>query len=121
MRTALVVDDSAVGRLIIGRLVRRAGWDVVEAENGRSALAILERDPPDVVFLDLLMPGMTGLDVLEDIQRRGIVTPVVVVTAEIQEHNRVACERLGVYAYLNKPVRQESISDILARIHGVFS
>ncbi len=121
MRTALVVDDSPVGRMIIARLVRRAGWEVGEAENGPAALAILERDPPDVVFLDLLMPGMSGIDVLEEVRRRRIVVPVVVVTAEVQEHNRLACERLGVHAYLNKPVSQDSISAVLARVHGVVS
>jgi CheY-like chemotaxis protein len=119
MARALIVDDSAVGRLILGRLVRRAGWHVEEADGGEAALELLERDPPDIVFLDLLMPGLTGVDVLREAQRRRVDVPIVVVTAEIQSHHRSTCEELGAHAYLNKPVNETMIAIVLESAKAV--
>jgi len=119
MARALVVDDSAVGRMILARLVRREGWAVEEADCGEAALATLERERPEMVFLDLLMPGTSGLDVLRRIRGAGIDVPVVIVTAEVQAHHRAACEELGVHAYLNKPVSGEQISRVLESAKAV--
>lgn len=114
MRRALVVDDSRVGRLIVGRMISNAGWGVIEAQDGARALEILEESSIDIVFLDLLMPGMRGVDVLREIRDRGLDVPIVVLTADAQAETRAVCARLGVAAYLNKPVNQAMISGILA-------
>ena len=114
MRRALVVDDSRVGRLIVGRMISAAGWRVIEAEDGARALEILGQNSIDIVFLDLLMPGMRGVDVLREIRDRGLDVPIVVLTADAQAETRAVCARLGVAAYLNKPVNQAMISGILA-------
>lgn len=100
-------------------MVAGAGWSVVEADSGARALEILETDPTDIVFLDLLMPGMRGVDVLREMRDRGITVPVVVLTADAQAETRAACTRLGVAAYLNKPVNQAMITGILASTPAV--
>lgn len=100
-------------------MITSAGWSVVEAESGPRALEILENDPPDIVFLDLLMPGMRGVDVLREARDRGIDVPIVVLTADAQAETRSACSRLGVAAYLNKPVNQAMITGILASTPAV--
>ncbi|MFW5789332.1 MAG: response regulator [Spirochaetota bacterium] len=114
MGRALVVDDSRVGRLIVGRMIADAGWSVVEADSGARALEIVESDPPDIVFLDLLMPGMRGTDVVRWMRDRGIHVPIAVLTADVQPETRAACARLGVAAYLNKPVSRAMIARILS-------
>jgi len=92
---------------------------VEEADCGEAALALLEHDRPDMVFLDLLMPGMPGLEVLRRIRAARIDVPVVIVTAEGQAHHRAACEDLGVHAYLNKPVNPQQISRVLESAEAV--
>jgi CheY-like chemotaxis protein len=116
---ALVVDDSRVGRLIVARMIRNAGWAVVEADSGPSAMQVIAEATPDIIFLDLHMPGMGGQDVIRRIRSLGYSVPIVVLTADAQAETREACARLGVQAYLNKPVRQAMISELLASTPAV--
>lgn len=118
MQAALIVDDSSVGRMILARMVTAAGWDVVQASGGAEALELLSRHQFDVVFLDLLMPDVDGMQVLCELRARGEHAPVVVLTADVQDATRVACERLGVRVVLTKPVTPEVVAQVLATLTG---
>ncbi len=83
-RSALIVDDEPGDRRIVRRLLEAAGWDVAEAEDGNRALAIVSARPPDLILLDLMMPGMDGFSFMDELRRRpgGCAIPIIVVTAK---------------------------------------
>jgi len=82
-KTVLVIDDDASLRRILTDLLVDEGYSVFEAPDGHRGLTLAERLTPDVILLDLALPGTTGLDVLEDLKRRQATraTPVIVMTA----------------------------------------
>ena len=91
---ALIVDDEAMNRDVIRRLLESEGWSVAEAENGAVALARLEAERPDVILLDLMMPVMDGFEFLDSVREVSELTsiPVVVVTAKYltaEDHQRL--------------------------------
>ncbi len=89
--SVLVVEDDAVTREMLGRILRRDGWGVAEARNGREALERLAGSRPDLILLDLMMPEMDGFEFVEHLRRDGSGgrIPIVVVTAkEITEEDR---------------------------------
>jgi len=102
----LVVDDNKVNRLLLARSLELQGHSVTLAENGRVALDTLRREPFDLLLLDIEMPEMNGIQVLEqlksDLQLRDL--PVVVTSAIEGLDNVVRCIELGAEDYLNKPV-----------------
>ncbi len=102
--------------MILSRLIAASGWEVSRAGGGRQALAYLEHERPDVVFVDLLMPEMSGLEFLHELRHRGYHVPVVVLTADAQEATRRACGRYPIHAFLNKPARAQMIADTLNSI-----
>jgi CheY-like chemotaxis protein len=102
---ALVVDDSRVNRMLLGRALTALGVESIEAESGLRALEIMAETPVDVVLLDLLMPELDGYETLErlaaDERLRHI--PVIVVTAVDELGSVVRCIELGATDYLPKP------------------
>jgi PAS domain S-box-containing protein len=89
--TVVIVDDDPDARKLTGRLLRKAGWKVVEANNGRVALQRVAEHHPDLIILDLMMPEMDGFDLIDALRRDAAThsTPIVVVTAkEITEEDR---------------------------------
>ena len=80
----LLVDDSSLARRSTRRLLENAGYSVVEAEDGLSALERFAIDKPDVVLLDLVMKGMYGLDVLRKLRELDPAARVIVVSADVQ-------------------------------------
>lgn len=101
----LVVDDVEANRDLLGRRVRRLGHDVLMAESGQAALAVLEREAVDVVLLDIMMPDMNGYQVLERIKtdERTRAIPVIMVSAVDEVESVVRCIDLGADDYLPKP------------------
>jgi signal transduction histidine kinase/DNA-binding response OmpR family regulator len=89
--TVVIVDDDPDARKLTGRLLRKAGWKVVEANNGRVALQRVAEHSPDLIIVDLMMPEMDGFDLIDALRRNPDThsTPIVVVTAkEITEEDR---------------------------------
>lgn len=113
MSVVLVVDDSAMTRNFTAKFARNAGHETLQAENGRQGLEMIENQQPDCVILDLLMPDLTGFEVLEELKTRNSSIPVVVLTADIQESTRVKCTALGAFAVLNKPPKEEPIREVI--------
>src|SRR5438094_9168988 len=102
----LVVDDDAMSRVQLAALVRQQGYEPIVASDGAEALAVIEREAVDVVLLDMLMPGMSGLEVLEHLAARGLTPalPVVVVSALTEREPRIAALERGATDFLTKPV-----------------
>lgn len=101
----LVVDDNASNRDLLSRRLQRQGHTVLQAENGAAALALVEKEPLDLVLLDLMMPGISGYDVLEslksDLRFRDI--PVIMISALSELDSIVRCIEAGAEDYLSKP------------------
>jgi CheY-like chemotaxis protein len=105
-RRILVVEDEPENRLFIGLMLRTEGYEVIEAEDGQSALALLQRDPlPDLILLDVMMPGLNGWEVFQRLRAdsRTIDVPVVMLTALAQRADVERAVQLGVDGYLTKP------------------
>ncbi len=102
----LVVDDDEMNRDVLSRRLLRSGYEVVTAVDGPGALAVLERQSVDLVLLDVMMPGMTGIEVLDRIRRKtpASVLPVIMVTAVAESEGLVKAMRMGANDYITKPV-----------------
>lgn len=104
MKKILVVDDSMVARMYLSAILAELGHDVYEAKDGSDALVMLEGIKPDLMIIDLLMPGMPGFDLLVELKQRSVNIPVIVVSADIQEPTKEKCYRLGASSFVHKPV-----------------
>ena len=118
MALVLIIDDSAFQRRVIRSLVRDAGYETEEAENGRTGLEKIAARKPDCILTDLLMPDMGGLELLESLREPGAAIPVIIITGNIQESVRQRCLELGAAAVVNKPVRQEELLPAIEKALG---
>ncbi|HKN96938.1 MAG TPA: response regulator transcription factor [Pseudonocardiaceae bacterium] len=102
MRRVLVVDDDDNVRDVVRRYLEHAGYQVAAAETGEDALRLAGEAPPDLVVLDLMLPGIDGFEVCRRLRQRGAV-PVVMLTARGEEDDRIAGLQLGADDYVAKP------------------
>jgi PAS domain S-box-containing protein len=102
----LVVDDEEMNRDLLSRRLIRSGYEVLTAASGAEALALLESRPIDLLLLDLMMPGMSGIEVLERVRRKWPASdfPIVMVTAVPEREGIVAAMHAGANDYIVKPV-----------------
>src|SRR6476659_5519939 len=98
----LVVDDDVLVRDVVGRYLSRAGYQVTVAGDGEHALRAAQACPPDLVVLDLMLPGVSGLEVCRRLRAAGPV-PVVMLTALGEEEDRIVGLELGADDYITKP------------------
>ncbi len=115
MTSILVVEDEETLAESLRYTLTREGYEVAVAADGRSALERLAPVPPDLVVLDLMLPGLGGLDVLRHI-RSSLAIPVVVVTAKDAEADVVAGLELGADHYMTKPF---SMRELVSRISAI--
>lgn len=114
-RKVLVVDDDPVVGQSFNRVLSRKGYAVITAANGDEALAKLNAEQYDLVFTDLRMPGMDGLEVAEQVKARQPWTPVVIVTGYGSKPSEDRARAIGVSEFLNKPLSPEMIEDSAAK------
>ena len=116
----LIVDDISDNRNILVRRFERRGFDVTEAESGFAAIDLIEREPFDVVLLDVMMPGIDGIETLKRIrgQKSASALPVIMVTAKSESANVVDALEQGANDYVTKPV---DFAVALARVNTQIS
>ena len=105
----LIVDDSALSRRTLRRILESAGYEVVEADDGMTALEVYFLEKPNLVLLDLVMKGMYGLDVLIKLREMDPNALVVVASADIQSSTRQMVDEAGALAFINKPFTSEQV------------
>jgi DNA-binding response OmpR family regulator len=115
MKTILVVDDEPGIVQISGDYLRHAGYQVLTAADGASALALIRTNAPDLIVLDIGLPGMDGLDVARETRRLG-ATPIVMLTARGEETDKLVGLELGADDYIVKPF---SPKELVARVRAV--
>lgn len=114
----LIVDDSKTMRMLVKRGLRQAGFtscEVVEAECGADAIASIEKQKPDVVLCDWNMPGMTGLELLQQLRSQGFQSTFGFVTSEGTPEMRSLAEKAGAQFYVAKPFTHEDLRRELGR------
>jgi two-component system, OmpR family, KDP operon response regulator KdpE len=112
---ALIVDDEPAIRRFLRTSLRAEGYDLVEAETGEAALAEIKRRPPDLVMLDLGLPGISGLDVIRKLREVGSAVPIIVLTSRTDEAGKVEALDLGADDYVTKPF---GMDELLARMRA---
>jgi len=111
----LVVDDEAAIREAVGYALEREGFEVVEVGDGEAALDAARSDEFDVVVLDLMLPGVSGLDVCRRLRAQSAV-PIVMLTAKEAEVDRVVGLELGADDYVTKPF---SLAELVSRVRAI--
>ncbi len=112
--TILVVDDEPSIGEVVSIYLQRAGYQVIVAGDGQAALEALERQPPDLVVLDLMLPKVDGLEIARRLRAQGD-TPIIMLTAKRQESDRITGLEMGADDYVVKPFSpQELVSRVKA-------
>jgi two-component system alkaline phosphatase synthesis response regulator PhoP len=111
----LVVDDQVEIVRVLRAYLERAGFGVLTAYDGHEALRIARQEHPDLVILDLMLPGMDGLDVCRALHREGDV-PIIMLTARVDEPERILGLEMGADDYVTKPF---SPREVVARVRAV--
>jgi two-component system, chemotaxis family, chemotaxis protein CheY len=113
----LIVDDSSLSRRTLRRILESAGYEVVEADDGMTALEIYFLEKPVLVLLDLVMKGMYGLDVLVKLREMDPKALVVVASADIQSSTRTMADEAGALGFIHKPfVSEQVIASVAAAL-----
>jgi len=99
----LVVDDDDQMRGLLQALLADEGYEIITASNGKDALKAMEEDKPNLVFLDIEMPEMDGLGVLDEMQQRSLHIPVIVITGHSTMDNAIQAIRSGAKEFITKP------------------
>ena len=109
MMTIAVIDDEATARKMVGRILTKAGYSVETFAAGRPFLQKMEQSPFDIVFLDLQLPDMGGLEILSHIKTMHLETEVIIVTGHGSISTAVEATKAGAYHYLTKPCRSHDL------------
>jgi signal transduction histidine kinase len=112
----LVVDDEEDGRSTM-RIMLGAHCVLRFADSGSSALTVLNEFTPDIILMDIMMPGLPGTELLQQIRAQGVITPVIAVTALAMEHERRYILEHGFNAYIAKPFTESTLFITMQRVH----
>jgi two-component system, NtrC family, nitrogen regulation response regulator NtrX len=107
--TLLVVDDEPQILQVVSGILQDEGFEVTTAPDGETALRLVAAGAPDLVLLDIALPGMDGLDVLQELKKRYPALPVVMISAYGSVENAVRATRLGAYDFIEKPPHADKI------------
>jgi two-component system, cell cycle response regulator DivK len=109
----LVVDDSTTNVVLLEAILDEKGYMIETALNAKEAYSIIDRDTPDLILLDLLMPKISGFDFLEEIRKndRTKKTPVIVVSALTDEENVEKIMKMGAIDFIKKPIDLQYLVD----------
>jgi len=111
----LVIDDEPLVAQVMAEALQYEGNEVAIAGSGKEGLRAIEENPPDAVFLDIIMPGMDGIEVLRRIRERSPDLPVIIITGWASQRQIDEARRLGVTDVIFKPVALKNLTRALAR------
>ena len=125
MTTILIVDDNPMDRQLAARLLQKFHWTdlaannsltVLHANDGLEALAVAERDKPDLILTDLHMPNRDGLELVEDVRLKGLGIPIVLMTAHGSEEIAIQALKTGAASYVPKSLLAQDLVDTLLNV-----
>ncbi len=120
MATVLIVDDSQTEMLRMTRFLEARGHRVITADNGADGVALARAEKPDLIMMDVVMPGLNGFQATRQLSKADDTShiPIVVVTSKNQETDRIWARRQGAAAYLSKPVDEQELVVTLDQLLG---
>lgn len=115
MARILVVDDSPTETFRFREILTKHGYEVIEATNGADGVTMAQAELPDLVLMDVVMPGVNGFQATREIARGSTTKhiPVVIVSTKDQATDRVWGKRQGARDYLTKPIDEEQLIDVI--------
>ena len=115
MYTVLVVEDGLADREIISQYLQQAGYFVVSAKSGEEAEEKLHENKPDVIFLDVILPGQSGFEMCRELKKNPQTSkiPVVICSTKNSDADKIWGKILGADAYLSKPIDQAELMSTL--------
>ena len=116
MKKILIVDDSTFTRDIHKKMIAKEGYEVVEASGGAEAVAVYEKEKPDLVMIDLLMPDIDGMDAIGMILEKDPKAKIAVCSTDKQKARQEDAKELGILAFLTKPLSTEKVKEVLHKI-----
>lgn len=119
MAKILIIDDSWLIRKTIAGYLKRHGFDFEESVDGAQGLARVDEYGPQCIILDLLMPGLSGLEVLAQLKQKQNTIPVIVLTADIQETTKEKCLSFGVADFVQKPPKEDVLIYKIKKVLGL--
>lgn len=117
-QSVLIVDDEAMARTLLRLMLVRAGYDVTEAENGYDALERIKQEPPDLILLDVMMPGIDGFAVCETLRQQPTTAalPIIMLSAKTDLNSINKGLQVGATKYLTKPLTPDDLTRHVAEV-----
>lgn len=110
MSKILVIEDDADINQLLARILKREGYEVIQAYSGTEAILLLEKDVPDLILLDLMLPGMSGEKVTEYVRKeKGYSVPIIVLSAKNALDHKVELMTMGADDYITKPFEPQEV------------
>lgn len=118
MAKVLIVDDSPTETYKLTSILEKNGHSVITAETGESGVATAKQERPDLVLMDIVMPGLNGFQATRQLSKAAETAniPVIIVTTKDQETDRVWGLRQGAKAYLTKPIEEKILMDVMGEV-----
>ncbi|OUR62897.1 two-component system response regulator [Bermanella sp. 47_1433_sub80_T6] len=118
MARVLIVDDSPTETFTLKSMLEAKGFEVLEAENGADGVALAREELPDVVLMDIVMPGLNGFQATRQLTKDAKTAhiPVIIVTTKDQETDKVWGQRQGAKGYLVKPVTEDQLAQTIQSV-----
>ncbi|MCX7987134.1 MAG: response regulator [Bacteroidales bacterium] len=114
----MLIDDSSTNNLLYTSILSDEGYAVVVCEQAKNALKTIQKEKPDLIILDLMMPGMDGFDLLLNMKKEGDLAniPVIMLTANASEESEKRAKSLGVKAFISKPAGIKEITEAVKEV-----
>jgi two-component system chemotaxis response regulator CheY len=117
-KTIMIVDDSASMRQVVGIAIKGAGYDLVEAADGKDALSKLTGEKIHLIVSDINMPNMDGITFVKEVKQLANYkfTPIIMLTTEVDEVKKQAAKDAGAKAWVNKPFQPATLLSAIAKL-----
>jgi two-component system, chemotaxis family, chemotaxis protein CheY len=117
-KTIMIVDDSASMRQVIGIALRDAGYDLIEAADGKDALSKLDGSKIHLIVSDINMPNMDGISFVKEVKQhpKYKFTPIIMLTTEVNQAKKDAAKEAGAKAWVNKPFQTKTLLDAISKL-----
>jgi len=109
----LIVDDSMFQRRVLGDMLADNNFEVIQGKNGKEGIELFKNESPAIVLQDLLMPDISGIEVIKELKKLSENVKIIVLSADIQQSVKEECENLGVIRFLNKPAKEKELIEII--------